>query len=242
MARLSAGRRAKMPKSSFAGPGRSFPINDPLHARLAIGGATRAERAGNISAGQAASIKAKARDKLGGANDVSHGSKSANMASHRGNKAGGPPAGNQRGGGMSGGTAQSAMGTQHVATRGGGMAENVQGKAPRAGMRDADAKRNGGGGVLKRAGGTTERGNGRQVGGEGSRTDMAQDRALAARKGIPVAQVEGTPEDMAADRRMSGRAGARDGMGSGSGGLAVHSSASGVNIGGYEPRHSSKHR
>jgi hypothetical protein len=53
-----------MPKSSFAGPGRSFPINDANHARLAIGGATRSERAGNISASEAERIKAKARGKL----------------------------------------------------------------------------------------------------------------------------------------------------------------------------------
>jgi hypothetical protein len=53
-----------MAKSSFAGPGKSFPISDPTHVRLAIGGATRSERAGNISAATAASIKAKARAKL----------------------------------------------------------------------------------------------------------------------------------------------------------------------------------
>jgi len=65
MARLSAATRGKMPKGKFAGPGKSFPINDPEHARLAIGGATRSERAGNISASTAASIKAKARAELG---------------------------------------------------------------------------------------------------------------------------------------------------------------------------------
>ncbi len=48
-----------------AGPDGSFPIGDAKHARLAIGGATRSERAGNISASTAASIKAKARAKLG---------------------------------------------------------------------------------------------------------------------------------------------------------------------------------
>jgi hypothetical protein len=53
-----------MPKSSFAGPGRSFPINDPTHARLAISGATRSEHAGNISASEAEHIKSKARGKL----------------------------------------------------------------------------------------------------------------------------------------------------------------------------------
>jgi hypothetical protein len=42
----------------------SFPIGDAKHARLAIGGATRSQRAGNITPAQAASIKAKARAKL----------------------------------------------------------------------------------------------------------------------------------------------------------------------------------
>ena len=64
MAKLTAAKRKRMPKSEFAGPGRSFPVNDPTHARLAISGATRAQRAGNISASTAASIKAKARRKL----------------------------------------------------------------------------------------------------------------------------------------------------------------------------------
>lgn len=48
-----------------AGPHGSFPIGDKKHARLAIGGATRSMRAGNISASTANSIKAKARAKLG---------------------------------------------------------------------------------------------------------------------------------------------------------------------------------
>lgn len=47
-----------------AGPNNSFPIGDAKHARLAIGGATRSENAGNISAGTAAHIKAQAREKL----------------------------------------------------------------------------------------------------------------------------------------------------------------------------------
>ena len=65
MAALKAATRKRMPKGDFAGPGRSFPIEDKKHARLAISGATRSENAGNISASQAASIKAKARAKLG---------------------------------------------------------------------------------------------------------------------------------------------------------------------------------
>lgn len=64
MSKLYAADRKKMPKSGFAGPGRSFPISDPTHARLAISGATRSERAGNISSSEADSIKAKARGKL----------------------------------------------------------------------------------------------------------------------------------------------------------------------------------
>ncbi len=47
-----------------AGPNGSFPIGDAKHARLAIGGATRSERAGNISSSTADAIKAKARAKL----------------------------------------------------------------------------------------------------------------------------------------------------------------------------------
>ena len=62
---LTMGLRKKMPSSSFALPGHRFPISDPTHARLAIGGATRAESAGNISPSQEAAIKAKARAKLG---------------------------------------------------------------------------------------------------------------------------------------------------------------------------------
>jgi len=53
-------RRSKVPGKK-AGPNGSFPIGDKKHARLAIGGATRSQRAGNISASTAAKIKAKAR-------------------------------------------------------------------------------------------------------------------------------------------------------------------------------------
>jgi hypothetical protein len=49
-----------------AGPNGSFPIGDKKHARLAIGGATRSYRAGNISASTEAKIKTKARAKLKG--------------------------------------------------------------------------------------------------------------------------------------------------------------------------------
>lgn len=66
MAKLKAATRKAMSKKNFAGPGRSFPIEDATHAREAISGATRPERAGNISESQEASIKARARAKLKG--------------------------------------------------------------------------------------------------------------------------------------------------------------------------------
>lgn len=37
MAKLSAAARRKLPSSTFAGPGRSFPIPDKGHAKAALG-------------------------------------------------------------------------------------------------------------------------------------------------------------------------------------------------------------
>lgn len=65
MAKLTAKDRKGMPKSSFAGPGKSFPVNDDTHARMAISGATRSYNAGNIGKGTEEAVKAKARAKLG---------------------------------------------------------------------------------------------------------------------------------------------------------------------------------
>ena len=69
MAVLSAADRRGMPGKDFAGPGKSFPVNDSTHAREAISGATRSEHAGNISPEEEAKIKAKAREKLGTGGD-----------------------------------------------------------------------------------------------------------------------------------------------------------------------------
>ena len=66
MADLTADKRKQMPKKDFAGPGRSFPINDPNHARLAISGASRSYHAGNISKSEEERIQAEARNKLHG--------------------------------------------------------------------------------------------------------------------------------------------------------------------------------
>ena len=66
MVNLTTERRKSISSKEFALPGKRFPLTDPTHQRLAISGATRAERAGNITPGQETSIKRKARSRLGG--------------------------------------------------------------------------------------------------------------------------------------------------------------------------------
>ncbi len=74
--RLTVGKRDALPKKDFAGGGpkgkQGFPMPDKEHARLAISGATRSERAGNISASTEARVKSKARAKLGDSHPKSH--------------------------------------------------------------------------------------------------------------------------------------------------------------------------
>lgn len=41
MARLTAAQRDALPNSAFAGPGRSYPIEDPAHARNALARASQ---------------------------------------------------------------------------------------------------------------------------------------------------------------------------------------------------------
>lgn len=57
-------------KGNYAGGGpkgdKGFPMNDPKHQRLAIGGATRSYNAGNISKSKEEEIKARARKLLTG--------------------------------------------------------------------------------------------------------------------------------------------------------------------------------
>lgn len=59
MARLSAAQRRKMPASEFAGPNRSFPVNDANHARAALSMLHNAPPAAR------ARIRAAAEKKLG---------------------------------------------------------------------------------------------------------------------------------------------------------------------------------
>jgi len=60
MARLTAAARNALPASAFAGPNRTFPVNDASHARAAKSGASRAERVGNISSSTKKKIDARA--------------------------------------------------------------------------------------------------------------------------------------------------------------------------------------
>jgi len=65
MPTLTAAKRKALPASAFAGAGTSFPVNDKVHQRLAIGGATRSYNAGNISKGTEERIQSRARALLG---------------------------------------------------------------------------------------------------------------------------------------------------------------------------------
>lgn len=64
MARLSTRKRKRLPKRSFAGPDRSFPIPDRRHARAALSGASRSFRAGHITKATEKRISSRARAKL----------------------------------------------------------------------------------------------------------------------------------------------------------------------------------
>lgn len=59
MARLTAAQRKNMPASEFAGPNRSFPVNDANHARAALSMLHNAPPAAR------ARIRAAAEKKLG---------------------------------------------------------------------------------------------------------------------------------------------------------------------------------
>lgn len=65
MAKLTAKKRNALPSLSFAGPDRSYPVQDKAHAANAKARATQAVKAGRMSASTAAKIKAKANRKLG---------------------------------------------------------------------------------------------------------------------------------------------------------------------------------
>jgi hypothetical protein len=64
MAKLMAKARKKIPASKFAGPDRSFPVENASHARNALARVSQAENAGRMSKSAADKIRAKARTVL----------------------------------------------------------------------------------------------------------------------------------------------------------------------------------
>lgn len=64
MAKLTTKSRNNLTKSSFAGPDRSYPVEDKSHAANAKSRASQAVNAGIMSASQEAKIDAKANKVL----------------------------------------------------------------------------------------------------------------------------------------------------------------------------------
>lgn len=64
MAKLTASQRNSLPDSSFAGPGRSYPIPDASHAQFAEAMATKQYHKGALSKEAMLKIKSKAKRKL----------------------------------------------------------------------------------------------------------------------------------------------------------------------------------
>ncbi len=61
MAKLTKAQRAALPKSAFAGPDRTFPVNDKAHARAALLDVGKAK---GLTSGEKAEIRAQARKEL----------------------------------------------------------------------------------------------------------------------------------------------------------------------------------
>ncbi len=66
MAKLSTHARNKLPSAAFAGPGRSYPVENKSHAANAKARASQQEAKGNLSASGKAKIDAKADKVLSG--------------------------------------------------------------------------------------------------------------------------------------------------------------------------------
>ncbi len=65
MSKLTTKQRKKLPKSDFAGPDRSYPVNDANHARAAKSRASEMENKGKLSPAEKAKIDSKADKVLG---------------------------------------------------------------------------------------------------------------------------------------------------------------------------------
>lgn len=66
MTKLTSKKRNALPKKDFAGPDRSFPLNDKNHARNALARASEMEKKGKLPPSTAAKIRSKANRKLNG--------------------------------------------------------------------------------------------------------------------------------------------------------------------------------
>ncbi len=64
MAKLTSKQRNKLPNSDFAGPDRSYPVNDKSHAANAKARASQAVNEGRMSKSMEKKIDAKANKKL----------------------------------------------------------------------------------------------------------------------------------------------------------------------------------
>lgn len=73
MSTLTTKKRNALPKSQFAGPGRSYPVDTRARAVAAKGRATQAVEAGRMSPAQASKIKTAANKKLGKPTPVRRG-------------------------------------------------------------------------------------------------------------------------------------------------------------------------
>ena len=60
MAKLTSKKRNALPDSKFAGPGRSYPVQDRSHAQNALARATQMVDKGKLSPASAAKIRKKA--------------------------------------------------------------------------------------------------------------------------------------------------------------------------------------
>ena len=65
MAELDTKKRKKLPTKDFAGPDRSYPIEDKAHARNAKARAAQAVKAGRMSKAEEKKIDAKADKVIG---------------------------------------------------------------------------------------------------------------------------------------------------------------------------------
>lgn len=63
--KLTTADRNALPDSAFAGPDRTFPVEDQSHARNALARVSQGENSGRIGDNLAAHIRARAKAKLG---------------------------------------------------------------------------------------------------------------------------------------------------------------------------------